>query len=255
MAISAEGRRPAGRPAPRRPARPHRRRQPVPTALDLDADPVAVDDRARRRPAARPAGARRARAAGCRARSTAGSWPSGPSSASRSRWPVPAPWRDGWWPRPARRWPARRVRSPTSSPPRRGAGGRRPALPMPGRAPASLRARPPRSTTVRSPSTRAPTQPRSAVSCGRCPGIGRGPSPTCPAGPRRPRRLPPHRPRCPTGPGRPAGPDDPAGAGPGRAVASVARLRHGPPLGHADRDRQGRPDRSTPRARREKDAA
>ena len=56
-----------------------------------------------RRPADRPAGARRARAAGCPAWSTGTSWRCAPSWASRSRWPAPPRWPGGWWPSTAGR--------------------------------------------------------------------------------------------------------------------------------------------------------
>ena len=170
--------------------------------LDLDADPVAVDEAARRptRRWRRPS--RRCRASGCPARSTAPRRRCAPCSASRSRWPRPARRRRGW----PRRWASgsrprsrrRRRRTCCSRRPRRSPS----AAPRcsPGRPGASRPCSgwPRRSPTARSCSTPGATPPSCAPTLVALPGIG-----PWTAGylamraARRPRRAAGHRPRRP----------------------------------------------------------
>jgi AraC family transcriptional regulator of adaptative response / DNA-3-methyladenine glycosylase II len=83
--------------------------------LDLDADPVAVDDQLRTDPLLAPL-VDKAPAAGCRARSTRPSSPYGRCWDSRSPRPPRAPTPPAWSPRTAIRSTTPRAASPTSSP-------------------------------------------------------------------------------------------------------------------------------------------
>lgn len=86
--------------------------------LDLDADPVAVDDRLRADPLLAPWSTRRP-ADGCHAPSTVRNSPYGPCSGSRSRPLPPAPTRPVWSPRTVSPSTTRRAASPISSRPPR----------------------------------------------------------------------------------------------------------------------------------------
>ncbi len=105
--------------------------------LDLDADPVAVDDLLRRRPGAGPAGRQGARPPGARAPPTRPSSRSGRCSASRSPPPRPAPTPAGWPPRYGEPVDGPGGRPDPAVPRRRGAGragpGRAGAAPVPAR--------------------------------------------------------------------------------------------------------------------------
>lgn len=97
--------------------------------LDLDADPVAVDEQLSADPLLAPWSARR-RADGSRGPSTVRSSPYGRCSASRCRRPPPVPTRPDWSPRTACPSPTRKAASPTSSrTPRRSPGSTRNSSP------------------------------------------------------------------------------------------------------------------------------
>ena len=220
--------------------------------LDLDADPVAVDDLLADDPVLAPRSTRRP-AGGCRAPSTARSSRSARCSASRCPPPPRAPTPAGWSPRTASRSTTPTAGSPTCSPP----PARWPRwTPRRSPCPQARRRTPHRRWSAPSPPASSTSAPAATGSEARdrlaaLPGIG-------PwtveldrhARARRPRRLPRHRPRRPRAPPassacrrpRPRSPATPRRWRPWRAYAVQYLWATGDhPINHLPADSKGTP--------------